>query len=194
MAAALIAIDRFGGLSSAWMRCITTAQQISHEQHVFRLDWSQLRTVASLSQPPKLQDLTPLFERLRAFAIKHDEVIETETRTWIAEFRSILSELGRAPKREDGPAPLPASSSLTTNRTGSIDLTIEGDAADGDIIVDVTGVKQPATRAMKLKIDNVAPGFQRISATGTIGGLPAIWDTIVDVPAGATVAALAKRR
>src|SRR5689334_15844856 len=95
LAAALIAIDRFGGISSAWMRCIMTAQTLAHEQRVFRLDWSQQRAVlAAGAQPPTLQQLLPLFERIRAFALKHDEIVETETRTWIAEFRSVLAELG----------------------------------------------------------------------------------------------------
>lgn len=43
-AAALIVVDRFGGMSSAWMRYVTTAQSIAREQRLFRLDWSERRT------------------------------------------------------------------------------------------------------------------------------------------------------
>jgi hypothetical protein len=196
LAAALIAIDRFGGLSSAWMRCITTAQALSRELRAFRLDWSQLRaSIAANTQPAvSYAQLVPLFERLRTFATKHDEIVETETRTWIAEFRSVLSELGRSPKKEEAPATVVASAPALT-KSGVVELTIEGaENVDGDMIVDITGIKQPPTRNAKLRLTDLAPGFHRITVTGKVNGLDAFWEAIADVPAGGVASIVARRR
>ena len=101
-AAALIAVDRFGGLSSAWMRYITTAQALTREQRTFLLDWREARTALDHSaDKPKFEELKPLFKLLRDFAVRHDDIVDAETRTWISEFRSVLAELGRAPKKDE---------------------------------------------------------------------------------------------
>jgi hypothetical protein len=198
LAAALIAIDRFGGVSSAWMRYIVTAQAVTREQRLFRLDWSQMRAnIQSTGEPASHAQLVPLFERLRAFATKHDELVESETRTWMAEFRSVLAELGRASKKDDVvpvSAP-PAMAQLAATRSGTIELMVEGaDHAEGDLIVGISGVKRPPTKGPKLRLDDVAPGSQKVVVEGKVNGFEAVWEAEVVVVPGNVVSATAKRR
>jgi SMODS and SLOG-associating 2TM effector domain 2 len=198
IAAALIAVDRFGGASAAWMRYVTTMQTIEREQRSLRHDWIVLRhTAALLPEPLKAADLKPLFDRLGAFAAKHDDIVEAETRTWIIEFRSALAELGRSGKKEETPAPAEVkqqpASTPPPPAEGVIDLTLEGDPVEGDILVTVDGVQKP-TRGMHLTIA-AKPGRKKIVAASQVDGQPVTWETEeIEVTPGATVAAVAKRK
>jgi hypothetical protein len=43
LAGLLIAIDRFGGYTSGWIRYVRTAQKLTSLQGEFRLDWEEYR-------------------------------------------------------------------------------------------------------------------------------------------------------
>lgn len=192
-AAALIAIDRFGGLSSAWMRYITTAQAVTRAQRAFQLDWREARLAVPDNAANK--DLQPLFKLLRDFAAKHDEIVETETRTWIAEFRSVLAELGRTPKKEE-PAPPPPRPADDQKRTpprpafGAIRLNIkDGDRVADKLIVERDGVKKEWDKSAQLLLTDVKAGEEpQFTVRGVIDGKNVVWDVpATKVVAGETV-------
>lgn len=198
-AAALIVVDRFGGMSSAWMRYVTTAQSVAREQRLFRLDWSERRAEIEFKQPqpPAFELLKPLFALLRAFAQKHDEIIEAETRTWITEFMSVLAELGRSSKKEEAVPPPPRRPDEDGKpRTaplpafGAIRLNIkDGDRVVGKLTVERNGVKKEWEKSAMLLLTDIKAGEEpQFTVRGVIDGKDVTWTVpATKIAAGETV-------
>lgn len=83
LAAALVALDRYFGFSSGWMRFVEAELQIKRLRHAFEHDWEIAR--ASSAAVPELLKLT------RQFVLAVDDVVAAETAAWTTEFRSSLA-------------------------------------------------------------------------------------------------------
>jgi hypothetical protein len=106
LGAACIALDRFFGYSSGWIRYITTALVIERSVDEFRLDWTRSMAALQGSQPTAEQ-LDKLFHLCRQFAVGVRAQVEQETRAWVLEFQSSLSELERQLKSRAEDAKIP---------------------------------------------------------------------------------------
>jgi hypothetical protein len=89
-----LAFDRFFGVSAGWMRDMTTMQALTGRLERFRLDWVSTQ----LLDPQQVDQLTEaeLARRLtlvREFTEDISEAVSTETKAWLAEFRTNISEL-----------------------------------------------------------------------------------------------------
>lgn len=201
-AAALIVVDRFGGMSSAWMRYVTTAQSIAREQRLFRLDWNEKRAEVESQpqQPPPFEHLKPLFALLRTFAQKHDEIVDGETRTWITEFMSVLAELGRSGKKDEPSKPESfdkdiegkpkTPSSPPPPAFGAIRLNIkDGDRVAGKLTVERSGVKKEWDNSAMLHLTDIKAGEEpQFTVRGVIDGKEVVWIVpATKVAAGETV-------
>jgi hypothetical protein len=107
IAAAAIALDRFFGFSSGWIRYITTALSIERSLDEFRLEWARVTATLQGNQPSpeKLDDLVQL---CKTFSIGIRGQVEQETKAWVLEFQSNLSELEKELKAKAREAETPA--------------------------------------------------------------------------------------
>jgi hypothetical protein len=94
IAAGCVAMDRFFGYSSGWIRYITTALALEKSLEEFRLEWA--RHIAKLrGGQPNEAELDELIRACETFSLATRTQIEQETKAWVIEFESNLSQLER---------------------------------------------------------------------------------------------------
>jgi hypothetical protein len=105
MAAACIGFDRFFGLSSGWMRSMTTAQALERRLGQLQYDWAAecARSAARTVDPKQVQNRLAL---LRVFSDDVAALMQQETAEWVLEFQSKLLRLERANGPRPGSVPL----------------------------------------------------------------------------------------
>jgi SMODS and SLOG-associating 2TM effector domain 2 len=92
LAAACIGFDRFFGISSGWMRSMTTAQALERRLEQLQYDWAAecARTAARTVDPKQAQNRLAL---LRAVSDDMAALMQQETAEWVLEFQSNLLRL-----------------------------------------------------------------------------------------------------
>ncbi|MCR9245568.1 MAG: SLATT domain-containing protein [bacterium] len=175
-AGAALALDRFFGHSSAWIRYVTTATDLETGLMKFHMEWAQLRANLGGAQLTT-ESVTPLLNRLQALLAFVRATVEGETKTWASEYRSTISEIDK--KVEAG---------LKEQRPGGIELTVDnaGDAEAG-VRVLLDGVPMQTITNTTATLKPVFPGNHELRVEGTIGGKPHAGSKIVAVTAGAVV-------
>ena len=104
LAAGCVGYDRFFGYSSAWLRYMTAAAALRGLLVDFELNWT-LRLGQLGERSPKPDEIDELVAAVRTFAASVNQVVQSETDAWRAEFSSRLSEsqLGfGAPRTDQG--------------------------------------------------------------------------------------------
>jgi hypothetical protein len=106
LAAACIGFDRFFGLSSGWMRSMTTAQSLERRLEQLQYDWAAecARSASRTVDPKQVQIRLAL---LRAFSDDVAALLQQETAEWVLEFQSNLLRLERSNGSRPGSVPLP---------------------------------------------------------------------------------------
>lgn len=94
-AAACLAVDRFCGLTSGWMRDMATAQAVQRRLEALRFDWASesIREVLGPTEGTSSEAAERCLSVLRRFSEDVSDLVRAETADWMVEFRS-------------GPAPL----------------------------------------------------------------------------------------
>jgi ABC-type multidrug transport system fused ATPase/permease subunit len=105
MAAACIGFDRFFGLSSGWMRSMTTAQSLERRLEQLQYDWAAecARSASRTVDPKQVQNRLAL---LRVFSDDVAALMQQETAEWVLEFQSKLLRLERSDGSRPGSVPL----------------------------------------------------------------------------------------
>jgi hypothetical protein len=94
IAGGCIALDRFFGYSSGWIRCMTTALALDKSLEEFRMEWA--RNLARLrGGPPSELQLDQLLLTCETFSLAIRSQVEQETKAWVIEFRSNMAQLER---------------------------------------------------------------------------------------------------
>ena len=92
IAAGCMALDRFFGYSSGWIRYVTTAMALEKSLQEFRFEWTRnmarIRGVA-----PTPEQLDALIQTCAAFSLAIKSQVEQETKAWVVEFQTNLSQL-----------------------------------------------------------------------------------------------------
>lgn len=115
----LIAIDRFFGFSSAWMRFITAELTIKQARDAFEFDW-QTANASFGGKPPTDDQVRFIITMVKTFIDRINAVIANETAKWVAEFQDSLRQIEETTK-----AP------VVVGQTGSLSIVVEnGDAVD----------------------------------------------------------------
>ena len=96
VAGVLMAIDKYFGCSSAWMRFIATEHRIRQALHEFQMDYDLEQSRWSDNLPNSEQAQTML-SRCKAFISQVDTLILQETNEWLVEFQNAV-------KQKDEPA------------------------------------------------------------------------------------------
>lgn len=95
IAALLIAIDKFGDMSSGWVRYMLTAQKLSKIEQLFRFNWEKEK-VAWKGNYPTPQQIKDSLDTLYTTVAEVERVVHEETRVWAADFFHSLHEIEKA--------------------------------------------------------------------------------------------------
>lgn len=121
----LIALDRFWGYSTAWMRFLTTEMQIKSILETFEFDW---HTQINGRESKSAGFVEDMINRCATLRDKINSIVHEETRTWVDEFQASLRAYDSNLK-----------SVSDTSKLGSVNITVTNGPAytDGwDILVD----------------------------------------------------------
>jgi hypothetical protein len=178
MAGACVALDRFFGYSSAWIRYINAALQLRQIVQEFNLDWQADQAAWRDGQPDE-QQVQRTLARCKAFVTQVGAVVRDETALWIAEFQDTLKQLDET---------------VRARETGSV---------TGGLIVTVTNGEQCGSSGWTLSLDDgppqrhsgktaaltgVVPGLHRLTVVGTVGAQPRRAESAVQVAANGLIA------
>ena len=94
VAAGCVAMDRFFGYSSGWIRYTTTALALEKSLDEFRLEWAR-HTARLRGGQPDASELDRLIRTCETFSLAIRAQSEQETKAWVIEFESNLSQLER---------------------------------------------------------------------------------------------------
>jgi hypothetical protein len=161
LAGALIAFDRFSGLSSGWIRYITSALTLQRMLRDFQLTWAQ-EMLSLGGKTPEAEQIPRLVGLLRQFGAQVDAEVERETQTWAAEFQSSLADLEKMARAQ-----------VEAGRSGSIEVrtTNLADATDGVTITVDGRLMQERVRVSPFLCANIPPGSHLVAIVGTVGGV-----------------------
>ena len=91
-AGACLLLNRSLGISSSWIRYVTTAFHITTALEEFQLQWAQ--TMARLAGKPSTQEeVAELLAMLTEFTKRINKLVEDETNVWAVAFNEDLSQL-----------------------------------------------------------------------------------------------------
>jgi len=95
LSAASLGADRAFGLSSGWMRDVSTAQALQRRLEAFQFDWASecVREVLGPTEGTASEAAERCLGVLRRFCEDVSEMVRAETSQWMLEFRAAMSEL-----------------------------------------------------------------------------------------------------
>lgn len=100
-AAALLGLDRYFGFSSGWTRYMVTELKLFRILQEFQFDWEALR--AGPSSTTSGHDIAQkLIARAKACVMELKRAVESETSTWVVDFRQSLTQLELALAKQGG--------------------------------------------------------------------------------------------
>ncbi len=92
VAAGCMGLDRFFGYSTGWIRYVTTAMALEKSLEEFRLEWT--RNMAKMrGASPTPEQLELLIQTSETFSLAIKSQVEQETKAWVVEFQTNLSQL-----------------------------------------------------------------------------------------------------
>jgi len=93
----LVAMDRLLGLSSSWIRYVSTELRVQKRLNEFLIEWQFEKAKWIKGEPAKNQTAV-MFRLAKQFIKDVDELIIEETAAWEAEFQSALKQLNELAK------------------------------------------------------------------------------------------------
>lgn len=173
LAALLVLLDRFFGCSTAWMRFITTENQVRQALHEFQLDCDMEQASWEGSQP-NAEQVQKALQRCKAFMTKVDDLVRAETDKWVGEFQDAIKQVDEMAK---------ARAALV--ETGAVNVNVaNGDKAEGGWQLALDGGPPATYSGAQAALGALAPGLHTISVSGTVGGKPRSAQKAVTVLAG----------
>lgn len=96
-AGVVLAVDKFCGYSSAWMRFIAAEHQIRQSLHEFQMDY-ELEQAGWDNTQPSVEQTQVVLSRCQAFLFQVNAIIRQETDQWLAEFQDALKQIDSSAK------------------------------------------------------------------------------------------------
>jgi hypothetical protein len=92
---ACLAADRIFGLTSGWMRDVSTAQALQRRLEAFQFDWASecVREVLGPTEGTASEAAERCLGVLRKFCEDVSEILRSETSEWMLEFRATMTQL-----------------------------------------------------------------------------------------------------
>jgi hypothetical protein len=172
VAAALLALDRFYGTTSGWVRYVLAARQLTEAMDDFQLSFEVQRLSWGQPEPTAEQALAAL-AGVHKFVKRVNEIVTDETKTWAAEFAEVLKQIDEQMKTAG-----------QAKRQSAIQVTVtNGDQCQPGWKLQV-GNHVPEDRVGKDASVAVPPDLYVVRITGKIGGKPVQAEKAVTVTAG----------
>ncbi|AXI78424.1 SLATT domain-containing protein [Peterkaempfera bronchialis] len=95
LAGACLAADRAFGLTSGWMRDVSTAQALQRRLEAFQFDWASecVREVLGPTEGTAGEAAERCLGVLRRFCEDVSDMVRSETAEWMLEFRAVMTQL-----------------------------------------------------------------------------------------------------
>jgi hypothetical protein len=178
VAAALLGVDRAFGYSTGWARYMLAATAIRKSYEEFRMDWVAL-TAAAQWPTPTPEQVAAMVQKAKDFRLGVEAIVQQETRDWVTEFQSNISQLEKEVKAQveqlkaEAARTLEAQHAATqagsmevtvanADRTQGFTFTITVEGADGAIVKD-----EQAASSRKWSRANVKPGQYNVRVSAT---------------------------
>jgi len=96
LAVACVAVDRFFGVTSGWIRDVATAQAVQRRLQVLQFEWASesVREVLGPTEGTASEAAERCLGVLRRFSEDVTELVRTETADWMVEFRTGSAPMG----------------------------------------------------------------------------------------------------
>jgi hypothetical protein len=181
LSAGCLALDKFFGFSSGWMRYITTELELRARLNGFQLTWMQERLKLS-EQALTFERTLELLQFMKAFVSDFDQVVNAETKLWVEEFRGNLSDMERAVETQRATTPVitaPAS-------TGALRIRLEGaELLDGQRWLVQLGNEPFAEHVGgTMVVNNLSPGLLAVKVKAHRDGRPLAAEDVAFIRAG----------
>ena len=85
-------LDRFFGYSTGWIRYITTALALEKSREEYRLQWTR-QMAKTRGNQLSADEVEELIQTCATFSLAIKSQVEQETKAWVAEFQSNLTQL-----------------------------------------------------------------------------------------------------
>ena len=95
VAGILVLMDRFWGCTSAWVRYMLAAQEISAALDAFRMDWESHKLLWD-GLEVDVEQAQATIDRCQRFLDRVRSVVRTETDAWATEFHKVLEQIESA--------------------------------------------------------------------------------------------------
>ncbi len=177
IAAGCVLLDRYFGYSTSWMRYVVAMQAIEKARETFRLDWTVLArklTTVPAGTPEHVELLERLVQRARDVIVEVKEASEKETKAWIVEFQTNLSQLEKDLK-----------SQMEASRPGGVDVEVtDGAKSETPVEVSLDGMLAERFTGTAGSIGYVAPGVHRVTVKARKAGRDYLASALVNVTGG----------
>jgi hypothetical protein len=121
VAATLIALDRFAGYSTAWIRYIRAGADINRLLHEYRFNWVKLTAEAG---PDPTTQASNLLTLTRDFVAAIQQIVIQETQAWATEFESSLADMEKSAKEQSEKHVQELQAKLDSAQPGSLFLVV----------------------------------------------------------------------
>lgn len=157
VALAIYWYDKLFGLSTGWMRYITTQMAVEKALKEFQYDWLILRTQLNSQADTQNANTQALLQKMRDFTSQIEALVKQETDAWVLEFQNNLSQLEKVLKAE-----------VENRKPGSIKVTVSNALEYNSVSLRLKGVQHKeligTTQAL---LDAIPPGVYEVEAVGS---------------------------
>jgi hypothetical protein len=190
LAGGLLAMDRYFGFSTGYMRYTGARQEIQAKIERFQMAWARttIQHSASATPVPKAEALNAGLALIQELVDGVAQTVQTETQSWMAEFKQSLSDLDKSVQESRQSAP-------AANAPGALKVTIDGWDLLSEPRTATIQINQRAEENLSSPtyvVGSLAPGQYVIKVTGSRAGLPISGAEIVMLKAGEITAAQVK--
>ena len=166
LAALMIAIDKFGGFTSGWIRYVIAAQKLGQALEEFRFTWESNKHGLSGTSMSS-EEIKTVVNNCKEFLQKVQAIVSEETQKWMAEFQSALNDIEAAAKVADEAA----KATVKAKEEGAIAVTVtNGSSCVQPWSISIDGIKVSDYSGNTVALSNFKPGIAIVKITGIING------------------------
>lgn len=180
--------DRIFGISSGWLRYISTATGMENVTRKFEFDWADclLNKEGALHR----DDVRELFAMARKFEDDIAQLQSDETDKWVTEFNSsmaLLTELIKSQRETSEQRAAEARTALAARTAeatpGSLEVELKHSADPVEVILSIDDAQEQPFTGSHWSKTGVTPGLHAVRLR-TTGQSPRTIERVVKVPAG----------
>lgn len=176
LAGMFLALDRFFGFSSGWMRFIATEHQIRQLLHEFQMD-CETEKVSWRDGSPDYTQVQKGLVRSKTFLTQVDDLIRKETDKWLAEFQDSIKQIDEA-----------ARAKAVLTESGGVNITVtNGDKAQGGWKLSVDKQEASSYTGKTAALASLSATTHLFRIEGVIGGAPKVEEKAIIVASGRVV-------